>query len=323
VDNFSPAMYINFVTDLGAHGSLRNYIRQVDTAIPALSNDLKAAKLLEKVQAYNFARTALGTGSVKAVSGDILDIITKHLDDVDFMRIVGGNDIGKGKEAFGELIKKYIGKCEACTVTNPNIKLPETPKEFFDKVVELTKRYSDKNGIDIFNEAKKALYSQEGIWHAMKHIDGLDPDIVKRLDAKFEGEGLPCEGCRFDVELFPNPPVSILKLIEYKSYLDASKIPLKQFKNYLNDVASLDEFKYIFSLDKLDLPGAQNGMKNFLNNKADELFKTEAQGGLGIVKMRELFNIPGININNANHFKTLLTNNAQFRAHALSFVDIF
>jgi len=79
---------------------------------------------------------------------------------------------------------------------------------------------------------------------------------------------LPCVDGRFDVELFPNPPSNPLKYLEYKSYLDASKIPFKQFKNYLNDATNLNQFDYIFSQAKLTLPNAQNGIKNFLNNKA-------------------------------------------------------
>lgn len=153
----------------------------------------------------------------------------------------------------------------------------------------------------------------------MQHLDDLEPSTVNRIDANFEGEGLPCEGCRFDVELIPtssNP----LKLIEYKSYLDGSKIPLPQFKNYLNDVANLNQFNYVFSKSKLDLAGTKNGVKNFLNTNADDLFKTPANGGVGLAKMKQLFEFDDFVFETATEFKGLLTNNSSFRNNALSFI---
>ncbi|HMZ24093.1 MAG: hypothetical protein KDC31_07170 [Saprospiraceae bacterium] len=274
---------------------------------------------VERVKAWDFVRGATGSNSAKRLSVDILECVSEHLDDANFMTIIGNGNIQSGKNAFGELINKYAGKCQACTGGNPSQYLPDNPQDYIDKVVKLTKRYSDKNGVDIFNEAKKGFTSQEGAWHAMQCIDGLDPSTVKRIDANFEGEGLPCEGCRFDVELIPtssNP----LKLIEYKSYLDASKIPLEQFKNYLNDVTNLNQLNYIFSRSKLDLAGAKNGIKNFLNNNADDLFKAPANGGIGLDKMKQLFETGGVTFNNPTQFKAALTNNATFRNHATSFV---
>ena len=67
--------------------------------------------------------------------------------------------------------------------------------------------------------------------------------------------------------------------------------------------------------------GAQNGVKNFLKNNADELFEDVIDGGIGIEKMKQLFEIPpNIQFGNAVQFKALLENNTQFRNKALSFV---
>ncbi len=275
----------------------------------------------EYVDAWDFVRRATGSNSSKRLSEDILESVNKHMGDTEFMRIVGNGKIGDGENAFGELISKYAGKCKACDSGNPSNYLPDNPKDYIDKVVELTKRYSDKNGIDIFKEAKKAYSSQEGAWHAMQHLDKLNPKNVKQIDAKFEGDGLPCDDCRFDVELIPTVSAP-LKLIEYKSYLDASKIPLKQFKNYLNDVTNINQFNYIFSEAKLDLDDAKEGMKNFLISKADDLFKAPEQGGVGVDKMKQLFQSAGVTFNNPMQFKAALNNNSNFRKYATSFVDV-
>ncbi|MFS4491326.1 hypothetical protein [Maribacter sp. 2308TA10-17] len=273
----------------------------------------------ELINAWDFVRDATGIDSAKKISVDILKSVSKHLDDLDFMNVIGSGNVQAGKNAFGELIKKYTGKCQACTGGNPSKYLPDNPQEYIDKVVELTKRYSDKNGIDIFKEAKKGFASQDGAWHSMKHIDGLDPSKVRRIDAKFEGEGLPCEGCRFDVELIPTSSKP-LKLLEYKSYLNASKIPLPQFKNYLNDVTNLNQFNYIFNKSKLNLADAQDGLENFLNKNAIDLFKTPANGGIGLAKMKQLFEFDNFVFDNVAEFKNLLSNNKTFRDNALSFV---
>lgn len=146
-------------------------------------------------------------------------------------------------------------------------------------MLELTKKYKDKNGIEIFQAAKGGPYSQEGIWHSMQHLETLDAKKVKKIDAKFEVEGTPCDNCKFDVELEVQE-LGDLKFIEHKAYLNPSLIPLKQFKQYyLSSVDDLKELQYVFSKAKLGgdatvaLEKAKKGMLSIFKNKAETLWE--------------------------------------------------
>ena len=50
------------------------------------------------------------------------------------------------------------------------------------------------------------------------------------------------------------------------------------------------------------------------------MFKTVEDGGLGVAKMKQLFEFNNFTFSNANQFKNLLNNNAQFRNNALQFI---
>ena len=200
--------------------------------------------------------------------------MNKHFKDADFMEIISPGDLAKGKELYADMIKNYAGKCDACTGGSQY--LPDNPKDYLNKVVEQTKRYKDKNGGEIFKEAKGAFGSQEGIWHTVQQLEKLDPAQVKVLDAKFGGKGLPCAGCRFDVEL-KTINVGDLKYIEYKSLQDASKITLDQFKNYLKSITNLNELNYVFSKAKLSLDYAKKGMPSVFKNNAEPLLYVNPQ----------------------------------------------
>ena len=239
-----------------------------EATLDALNRDLigEGGELLEGffkanpngVKAWDFVRAATGTNSAKRLSIDILESVSKHLEDADFMTIIGNGNIQSGKNAFGELINKYAGKCQACTGGNPSQYLPDNPQEYIEKVVELTKRYSDKNGVDIFKEAKKGFASQEGAWFAMKKIEKLDPEKVSKIDAKFED--LPddiCNNCRFDVLMINGTKM------EFKSWgkvgvdLIASQKAgssfYKQFISYISDASTdaISKIEYHFELAKL------------------------------------------------------------------------
>ena len=50
------------------------------------------------------------------------------------------------------------------------------------------------------------------------------------------------------------------------------------------------------------------------------MFKTVEEGGLGLEKMKQLFETNQFRFNNASEFKTLLNNNEIFKNNALKFV---
>ena len=114
------------------------------------------------------------------------------------------------------------------------------------------------------------------------------------FDLTFEGDGLPCAGCRFDIEL--NGKV---KYVEFKSYALNSipNIPLPQFKNYLASVNSISEFNYVFN--KLDTPNVadvKSKFKQVFNKDPEGVFasmKPELRESLGVEDLgqfKELIN---------------------------------
>ena len=54
--------------------------------------------------------------------------------------------------------------------------------------------------------------------------------------------------------------------------------------------------------------------------KADDMFKSVEEGGLGLQKMKQLFGTSQFNFNNSNQFKALLNNNEAFRNHVFQFI---
>lgn len=136
---------------------------------------------------------------------------------------------------------------------------------------------------------------------------------------EFDGDDLPCIKCKFDVEL-NSQNASELKYLEYKSYANASKISKPQFLNYISKVDNIEQLQYVFNKSKLSLDEAKNGMKEFLVNNSDDMFKAVNQGGLGKEKMKQLFEFGNFKFDNSTEFKGLLNNNSAFRENALKFV---
>jgi len=118
------------------------------------------------------------------------------------------------------------------------------------------------------------------------------------FDLTFEGDGLPCAGCRYDVEL-EVAKAGDLRFVEFKSYALNSipNIPLPQFKNYLASVNSISEFKYVFN--KLDTPNVadvKSKFKQVFNKDPEGVFasmKPELRESLGVEDLgqfKELIN---------------------------------
>jgi hypothetical protein len=164
----------------------------------------------------------------------------------------------------------------------------------------LNKHIDEFQGVDGFDKSIKDAITnanpavQDGFWHGMKVTDnlGYKRTDVSKFDMEFEAEGLPCERCKFDLELSASQTdPNALRLIEFKSYADASKISLPQFTNYLGSVISLKQMKYYFNAAKLTTPQAKEGMKAFLKTNASNIFKEIDAGGIGKVKFEQLFGV--------------------------------
>lgn len=200
-------------------------------------NDLKLAKeALEKV------RDLLSDAKVqKALGANYADELSA------ICKAQGGFSGAKSLVAHLEDVKTFCNKFD--------------DKEGFDQVVASMK---NSNG-----------NVQDGLQHVLNQVNKVDFDAskVSKFDMEFEGEGLPCTKCKFDVQLTEgNKP----RLIEYKSYLDASKIQLPQFLNYIASVNDLSEMKYVFNAAKLSTEQAKVGMRMFMsiNKNKQDIFST-------------------------------------------------
>jgi len=138
----------------------------------------------------------------------------------------------------------------------------------------------------VISDLKNPLFAkQDGVCHAVNDLKNIPAGTISKLDMEFEEPGKPCVKCTFDVKENGTPP----KYREYKSYTDASQIPLPQFLNYLNEITSLSQLKYIFNAKKLNSQQAKEGMKMFLKTNAANLYKSFDNGGIGLDKCKQLF----------------------------------
>lgn len=197
-------------------------------------------------------------------------------------------------------------------------------KEHLEKLKNIANKYEGVEGFnkslrDALNNPAPAV--QDGLWHMITDLEkrNISKDKIKAFDLEFDGEDLPCIKCKFDVELITQNS-NELKYLEYKSYIDASKISQPQFLNYIANINDIKQLQYVFSKNKLTLQEAKNGMKKFLLNNADNMFKPVNQGGIGKNKMKELFEFDNFKFDNSTEFKKLLNLNETFRNNTLKFV---
>lgn len=226
-------------------------------------------------------------------SPEVLTSAKKHLADADFLARVGNGNMDSGFENYIQVIKSYTGKCSGCG----NLGYAQLPRidEYLNKIYDFSK-FSDIPGFNIPNFPNQP-YSQEGFYHMMRHCNNYNPAQVKKIDMTFEdelGNSLPCQGQNvsscFDLEL--DFDLSGVRFVEYKSMKKGSmhNLNYNQFKAYLLNSNSLDEFKYIFNKNKINDDELKSAMINFLQNKASAIFND-----IGQTKFEQLFGVPDSN----------------------------
>lgn len=178
-------------------------------------------------------------------------------------------------------VKELLGDAKVQQVLGPNyfdelsricgahggFKGAKSLVDYLEDVKVFFNKYDGKESMsEMLNSMKNSNSNvQDGLQHTLNQMNLLNTSSVKRFDLKFEVEGIDCSNCRFDVELFP-AQTGGLKYIEYKSYSDASKIQISQFKSYLSSIGSLNELKYVFNVSKLSEVEAKSGMITLLNS---------------------------------------------------------
>jgi hypothetical protein len=212
-----------------------------------------------------------GVGQEKRIALDILEPLGRHFSDHAFLAKLGGGNIEAGRAQYVQIVKYYTGKCSTCGGQGYQY-LPDSPEDYLEAVFAYTKKFAGKDGFQV-PHYNNQVYSQDGFFHAMRHMNAeVNASDVRKIDMKFEGEGLPCQGCMFDLELH-QLDVGELKLIEYKSVQNAAGIPLPQFTNYMFNISQISEMRYIFNAEKISLEQAKQGMQSFFNTNKMQVFE--------------------------------------------------
>ena len=140
---------------------------------------------------------------------------------------------------------------------------------------------------------KPAFAMQDGATHMLNDVKNFPEGSIKKFDYEFDGDGIACTKCRFDVELTSGTP----KLIEYKSWSleNIPNISGNQLSEYFRSINNLNEMKYIFNkLKTPDLGTIKTQMKSVLSNKADDIFDAMSptlKGNLGIDDIDDLIDL--------------------------------
>ena len=159
----------------------------------------------------------------------------------------------------------------------------------------------------LLTDLKNSNFSmQDGITHMLNVIKDFSPNSIRRFDYSFDGDGVVCTRCKFDVELFNGTP----RLIEFKSWKleNIPNLSTRQLTEYFRGASSLDEIMYVFN--KLKTPNARDVKLKFQQIFTNEVKMNEIFNSLGDpAKFRQLFGVsnvtdfingPALNIDGAN-----------------------
>ena len=121
-----------------------------------------------------------GVGIAKRTAPEILETMSRHFKDADFLTKLGGSGEA-GKAKYAALIDGYAGKCSTCG--NQGYKnLPDTPDLYLNMMFAYTKKFGG-NGIDGFEipTFNGQPFSQDGFYHMMNHMNAnVDPIRSKK-----------------------------------------------------------------------------------------------------------------------------------------------
>ena len=231
-------------------------------------------ELLEKAE--SLVKKARSEASKFANDSKVINKVAEFLSNKKALEAIGGEE---GLEA---IIRANVrAGCSTCGKATTSFL--KNMDEYLDDVLDFVSKYKEVDGFDdVIRELKKLNkdnspnYAVEGaafMLGKMRKTSEITPQSVKRFDARFESKEIDCSNCRFDIELFQKN-VGDLKYLEYKSYIDASKISLNQFQSYLQSVNTLGELRYVFDISKISASKTKGGIKKFFTNNEDEIFKT-------------------------------------------------
>lgn len=181
--------------------------------------------------------------------------------------------------------------------------------DHLQNVKQVVKNHSGADGFrKLLTDLKNSAFAmQDGVTHMLNDVKNFPKNSIKKFDYEFDGDGVACTKCRFDIELSSGSP----RLIEYKSWSleNIKNISLKQLLEYFRSASSIEDFKYIFN--KLKTPSVAEVKSQFqviIGDNAKSLF--EANPAL----FKSIKNNDGypITIQNWQQLEGLAKNNPDF-----------
>lgn len=246
-----------------------------DTDIDLFLDSSNSVKTLENAQSWKLLKDANRTKLMN--DAKVIQKLTDVLAD-NSIRKTFGDDLN-------DIMKKFITAHKNKNWSRNKFSL----ETHLEKLKNIANKYEGVEGFnkslrDALNNPAPAV--QDGLWHMITDLEkrNISKDKIKAFDLEFDGENQPCIKCKFDVELITQNS-NELKYLEYKSYIDASKISQPQFLNYIANINDIKQLQYVFSKNKLTLQEAKNGMKKFFDKNKEEVFKvmnSELKESLGL-----------------------------------------
>jgi hypothetical protein len=274
-------------------------------------NAASAAQRTKLAEAWGIVKKARGSNSVFKTDAALLQKVTDLGQNATFMQRIGG---GAGLE---EIIKANVrARCKSCG--DAGAAFLKHIDEYLDDVKHFVDNY---HGIDGFesvlqdlkrlNSTESPNYNMEGAAFMLRVMKAQEGNFLGKV-SKFEGsiDDLT-NGCRYDLT-FTNGGKTVFG--EFKSYgetslssfLSANSSTLQQFRTYLGTISSLDELRYFFDIEKIaDIGTIKNRFKTVFENNAEDWFKSVDEGGLGELKIKQLF---GNDIDSIDDFVDIVGN---------------
>jgi len=235
---------------------IKDMVRNKDFAT-AIKNNQELAEAWDLI----YEASNKNKDSKKRYAVELLKGINKHFKQDPFK-----NSPDLRKDYINAIIK-YKGKISTNSGNQGSNRFPDKAEVFFDTLFDYAKKFDGKAGFTL-KESGGALYTQDGFYFSMRYMNSnkVSSSEIKSLDMKFESSEGGCPNCRFDATLNDGT------LIEFKSYKDPSKIPLKQFKAYIGSINSIDQLRYVFNKDKATISEAKDGMAKVIDNNKFEIW---------------------------------------------------
>lgn len=191
--------------------------------------------------------------------------------------------------------------------------------------VEHIMQFGNKPGFNsIMTNLKSNVNNRDGIHHMINYMKNNPDEFANVIEFEFRyaddimnKADVLVGNVKYEFKSWtpdiPNP---------WNSFFSGSGDSHTQMIRYFGNSTNLNQVKYVFNGSKATETQVKNAFKNLFVSKADDMFKPISQGGLGEVKMKQLFEFDNFQFQNATEFKGLLNNNQTFRDNALKFITV-